>query len=374
MLAFLVLMLLPLLSQSKHLRRRELRTQQQQIYLRQYTDLCVSYQNEDMILARCNSNSPRQLWTFIDGNHWWSKVDGLRAAVGNLRAGTPLKLMSASSENGDYHSWHFNMPNDNTVQNDITPLRTASLCVGHNGGNTARAGDRLVLKDCATSPIAEVQWGFRLASDVQRLPAQQVKSQQSPSRYANIGPTNLVSTATLPPNAVVNLSWSDNAVSEDGYEIKRRRGTTDKWDKIATVARDVRVYTDTSVRDGRSYQYKVRALHGNSYSPYSNIGTVVVSNYSDISPNPEPPIGKSFIDVSYMDVKDVRASHATGLITITVYTAGPDGQYRYCYRVSPQLVSPLWNDIRHSSYLRIYGGDYRSDLNCHEMSHLEIFA
>ncbi|HAM53286.1 MAG TPA: hypothetical protein DCP92_22280 [Nitrospiraceae bacterium] len=55
-----------------------------------------------------------------------------------------------------------------------------------------------------------------------------------------------------------------------GYEIVRSKDYRGPYHKIATVNKGIRHYEDSSIRPQVIYFYKVRAIAGDSYSPYSN--------------------------------------------------------------------------------------------------------
>jgi hypothetical protein len=68
----------------------------------------------------------------------------------------------------------------------------------------------------------------------------------------------------------LQLAWTDNSNNEDGFRIERKTGTSGTFSQIASVGVNVTSYTDTSLTDGATYCYRLRAfnLAGNSaYSP-----------------------------------------------------------------------------------------------------------
>jgi hypothetical protein len=72
------------------------------------------------------------------------------------------------------------------------------------------------------------------------------------------------------------LSW--NLSTQDpgtvtGYEIVRSDLASGPFSKVATVDRGVSQYTDTTASREIIYYYKVRAVAGTAYSPYSNTVT-----------------------------------------------------------------------------------------------------
>ncbi len=70
--------------------------------------------------------------------------------------------------------------------------------------------------------------------------------------------------------AQLYLTWSDNSVGETGFSIERRVGTTGAFGQIATTPPGATAYTDSSVADGTTYCYRVRAFNEAGYSDYSN--------------------------------------------------------------------------------------------------------
>jgi titin len=80
-------------------------------------------------------------------------------------------------------------------------------------------------------------------------------------------PTNL--TATAVGSRRINLTWSDNSTGEAGFRIERSTNGV-SFSKIATVGAGVTSYTNTRLRMGRTYYYRVRAYAGTTNSGYSN--------------------------------------------------------------------------------------------------------
>ncbi|MBD3421800.1 MAG: hypothetical protein GF398_16930 [Chitinivibrionales bacterium] len=66
----------------------------------------------------------------------------------------------------------------------------------------------------------------------------------------------------------VRLQWKDNSGNEEGFTVERRLlGGT--WAEIAQVGEDDTMYLDTHLAI-ETYQYRVRAFTGATYSDYSN--------------------------------------------------------------------------------------------------------
>lgn len=102
-------------------------------------------------------------------------------------------------------------------------------------------------------------------------------------------------TATPISTTQINLAWTDNSSNETGFHIERSYPTASAFSTIASVGAGVTSYSDTSVLEGRTYYYRVRAYNADGYSGYSNtdsaltypaaptIGTVSAGTPDDIA-------------------------------------------------------------------------------------------
>lgn len=95
-----------------------------------------------------------------------------------------------------------------------------------------------------------------------------------PASVTAIGPnapSNLA--ASQGPEGEVDLSWTDNATTEDGYYVYRAQAsgsTTGDYSQVADLAADTTTYTDTGLSDGETYYYRVSAYSGGGESSLSN--------------------------------------------------------------------------------------------------------
>lgn len=83
-------------------------------------------------------------------------------------------------------------------------------------------------------------------------------------------PVGVASTAAKPSNldagaissSQINLRWSDNSTVETGYEVQRRRDSTNTWITLVNdLPADTTTYNDTTASSNTKYHYRVRALH-----------------------------------------------------------------------------------------------------------------
>jgi predicted GH43/DUF377 family glycosyl hydrolase len=83
-------------------------------------------------------------------------------------------------------------------------------------------------------------------------------------------PTDLVATAVN--TTQIDLSWTDNNATETGFKIERCQGTgCTNFIEIATVNADVTTYSDTTVCENTTYNYRVKAYKSGEWeSGYSN--------------------------------------------------------------------------------------------------------
>ncbi|HVU56509.1 MAG TPA: fibronectin type III domain-containing protein [Puia sp.] len=84
-------------------------------------------------------------------------------------------------------------------------------------------------------------------------------------------PTGL--TAALAGKAV-GLTWVDHAYNDNSYQVFRSAGDTLNFTQMATLSAGATSYTDTSIRGGIVYYYKVNASNTVGSSDYSNIASV----------------------------------------------------------------------------------------------------
>jgi hypothetical protein len=70
------------------------------------------------------------------------------------------------------------------------------------------------------------------------------------------------------------LNWNDNSDNETNFLIERSTSVGGGFIQVATVAANVRTYTDNTVFRKTTYFYRVRAANAGGKSNYSNVGSV----------------------------------------------------------------------------------------------------
>ncbi len=93
-------------------------------------------------------------------------------------------------------------------------------------------------------------------------------------------PTALSALATA--SDAIALSWTDNAVNEDGYTVERSLDGV-AFAAISTTSANASSFTDSGLNSGTTYYYRVIAFNGAGSSGYSNVASAT-------TPTPQPPL------------------------------------------------------------------------------------
>jgi hypothetical protein len=88
-----------------------------------------------------------------------------------------------------------------------------------------------------------------------------------------LAPTNLTATGGT---KVVNLSWSESSTNFTGFNIQRSQNGGKGWTQIATVT--TKSYSDTAVKSGQSYLYRVNAYNSAGSSAWTTSSSVTPHN------------------------------------------------------------------------------------------------
>ncbi|MFA5794136.1 MAG: fibronectin type III domain-containing protein [Candidatus Brocadiia bacterium] len=167
-----------------------------------------------------------------------------------------------------------------------------------------------------------------------------------------------ISTPISPPSALntsvisssqIDLSWTDNSASEDGYKIERKTGLDGTYAVISTVVgTDIAAYSDIGLVDGAVYYYLVCAYNSTGESAYSNEASPAIPlNAPTVLA--ASAISASLINLDWIDNSnnetgfkierkqegDVYAEIATAAADATAFadTAAPVDGVNYYYRV-----------------------------------------
>jgi hypothetical protein len=71
-----------------------------------------------------------------------------------------------------------------------------------------------------------------------------------------------------------SLSWVDNSNNEESFVVERSTSMSGGYIQVATVAANVRSYTDNTLFRKTTYFYRVRAANSGGKSGYSNVASV----------------------------------------------------------------------------------------------------
>lgn len=105
----------------------------------------------------------------------------------------------------------------------------------------------------------------------------------APTGSAPPSPSDLKATSLSPEE--VELSWTDNSATEDGFIIERNSGTG--FAKVGDTGVNICVFIDTGLKSGTSYTYRIKAHNSEGESQYSNNSTVETMT---TFPVPQPPV------------------------------------------------------------------------------------
>lgn len=83
-----------------------------------------------------------------------------------------------------------------------------------------------------------------------------------------VNPSNL--TAVAPVLGKVRLNWNDNSNNEAGFIIERKGSPSSSFIEISMISSNLTSYADTTVGEGITYDYRVRAYNPYTQSMYSN--------------------------------------------------------------------------------------------------------
>lgn len=139
----------------------------------------------------------------------------------------------------------------------------------------------------------------------------------------------------------ITLSWTDNAMDEDGFSIERSTSMDSGFAEVGTVNADVETYTDTDVDPATTYYYKIRARKGTEYSPYSNVVNSTTGEEEIVA------------DFGEGDVAILNYAYALEQLEAAFYTQVVDGAYFENASAEEKQIM--------------------MDLMAHEVSHRELF-
>jgi hypothetical protein len=105
-------------------------------------------------------------------------------------------------------------------------------------------------------------------------------------------------TATTASPSQINLAWTDNSTNETGFAIKRSNSVSGPFTQIATVAANVKTYSNTGLTASTQYFYQVSATNANGSSAASNTANATTLATDPLNIALNKPITASSTDAS----------------------------------------------------------------------------
>jgi hypothetical protein len=122
-------------------------------------------------------------------------------------------------------------------------------------------------------------------------------------------PSGLSAVAVAPDQ--VDLAWTDNSGDEDRFSVERSAGGANAWQEVATVGPDVVAYSDRSVTEGTSYDYRILACAGDLCSPPSSAASVTTPT-TTTAPEAPSGLGATAVGPNHVDRTITGSSPAPG--------------------------------------------------------------
>jgi peptidyl-Asp metalloendopeptidase len=193
--------------------------------------------------------------------------------------------------------------------------------------------------------------GHPLGIDYDTNPAQSADNARTINNTASIvaafrssnnpapdAPSNL--TVTSLDYSQVSLGWTDNASNETSFHIERSENGGASFNAIASVPANTTTFQDTTVMNGSSYIYQVRAYNGSSASDPSN---TVTAHVPELTTPPQAAYGitAQAIDMSRIDIQWIPGdSHATGFVVERAVESGS-----FSPLTTVDATTTVWSDL-----------------------------
>jgi len=154
---------------------------------------------------------------------------------------------------------------------DLSGVEYYFACIAGNGSDSGWQ-DSATYEDTGLAP--ESPYSYTVAARDKSLARNTTAASDAASATTDAAPVlpaapgNL--TATAFDQSRIDLGWTDNAGDETSFKLERSTRNNSSFAQIATVGQDVTYYSDTTVRKGTTYYYRVRAANASGESDYSN--------------------------------------------------------------------------------------------------------
>jgi hypothetical protein len=117
----------------------------------------------------------------------------------------------------------------------------------------------------------------------------------------------------------LQLAWSDNSNNEAGFKIERKTGTSGNYAEIITLGINVTSYTDSSLTDGATYCYRLRAFNSAGNSAYSPEGCATVKSTLSITKTGSGTVTSSPAGINCGS--DCSEAYTTGTVVVLTPSA-----------------------------------------------------
>jgi uncharacterized delta-60 repeat protein len=167
--------------------------------------------------------------------------------------------------------------------------------------------------------------------------------------------TSSASTTILPPSGLsastvnttqIDLSWTDNTASESGFTVQRCEGAgCSGFDDIGTAAADATSYSDTSICENITYNYRVKAYKDAEWSSgYSNEASAATN--ADMAPTVLTItfVSESQADLEWTDNSDDETGFEVQRCTGNAASCTQDVDFTFSTNVFPSADAlSYWN-------------------------------
>jgi len=250
----------------------------------------LKFPSNDFSDTAATNGFPRQDWKWIV-NHYYPTLTLVQGVP--LIVGDDVKVIGATVNVRE-------CPGGN-ITNGIGCALITTKAVGSTG--VILAGPVTITNDGGGFTWYRVQWNDAV-TNIGWVPENWLE------RLLGVPAAPTALSATPISGSRIDLAWTDNSAEEFGFQIERALSSGGPWTNIVNVSAAVTTYSDTSVTNGTTYYYRVRAFNSGGSSAYTTIASATAAG-----------AGPATITVQPADV--AKNFNQTAVFTVTATGTAP---------------------------------------------------